>query len=55
MYTSIILGLIRHLLTAGGGALVAKGLVDTDTANQLVGALITLGGGIWSIVDKLKK
>jgi hypothetical protein len=47
-----ILGLIRHLLTFGGGALVTKGFADDAEMQQLVGALITVIGVIWSIVQK---
>ena len=50
-----ILGLIRHLLTFGGGILVSKGLVeDAATVETLVGALVTVIGGAWSIYDKVK-
>jgi multisubunit Na+/H+ antiporter MnhB subunit len=51
---SILLGLLRHGLTAAGGALVTKGLVDQAGADQLVGALITLAGAAWSIYEKVK-
>ncbi len=47
-----ILGLLRHLLTFGGGFLVAKGLVDETTMAELVGAGITVIGGVWSIYNK---
>jgi multisubunit Na+/H+ antiporter MnhB subunit len=50
----IILGLIRHGLTAGGGALVTKGLVDQAGADQLVGAIIALAGAAWSIYEKVR-
>ncbi len=50
-----ILGLIRHLLTFGGGILVAKGVVDEGTATELVGALVTVIGGAWSIYDKMTR
>ena len=49
---------IRHLLTFGGGLLVAFGITDTDTANTLIsnidmlaGAAISLAGlahSLWS-------
>lgn len=50
-----ILGLLRHLLTFGGGILVTKGIVDEGTATELVGGLITVIGGAWSIYDKMTR
>ena len=47
-----ILGLLRHTLTFVGGILVAKGIVDETLASELVGALITLIGGTWSVLIK---
>lgn len=48
-------GLIRHLLTFGGGFLVAKGYFDEATLNELVGALTTVIGIAWSAVAKSDK
>ena len=47
-----IFGLIRHGLTALGGALVAKGVIDEAGLTEAVGALVTLIGVIWSAADK---
>lgn len=47
-----VLGILRHLLTFGGGFIVAKGLIDESTYLELSGALLTLVGGIWSILSK---
>ena len=47
-----IQGLARHVLTAGGGYLVAQGMIDAEMALQLVGAGVTIAGVIWSIVEK---
>lgn len=44
-----ILSLIRHALTAGGGGLVANGTATNDEWQQLVGAIITIIGIVWSI------
>ena len=50
-----VLGLLRHALTFVGGVLVTKGYVDDAAqAESLVGAVITLIGGGWSIYTKLK-
>lgn len=48
----VIQGVARHLLTAAGGALVAKGVVDAGTAEATIGALVTLIGVGWSIWEK---
>lgn len=50
----IVLGLLRHALTFGGGYLITKGLADSAGVESLVGALVTAIGGIWSIAEKLK-
>lgn len=53
----IILGLIRHLLTAAGGALATKGVISADdsaTVETIVGSAIAIAGGVWSIVAKKK-
>ena len=47
-----ILGLARHILTFMGGILIAKGIVDETTAAEVVGAIVTLIGGVWSVLDK---
>lgn len=50
-----ILGLLRHLLTFGGGIAVAKGYTDEATATSLIGAVVTLIGGAWSIWEKISR
>ena len=52
MNFEMLLGLIRHLLTFGGGWMVAKGFFDEATMNELVGAAMTVIGAIWSVVQK---
>jgi len=47
-----VLGVVRHILTAGGGWLTAKGYVDGEGLEQLVGAIITIAGTVWSILSK---
>jgi len=47
-----ILGIIRHILTFGGGIVVSKGWIDESIYTELVGGLLTLIGGVWSILDK---
>ena len=54
MNKEILLGIIRHLLTASGGVLVTKGLSDPASVEGAVGALVTLIGFGWSILAKRK-
>jgi hypothetical protein len=51
----MIQGVFRHLLTAAGGALVAKGVVDAGTAEAAIGALVTLIGVGWSVWEKRQR
>ena len=53
MSIDVITGIIRHLLTFGGGFLITKGVADSSTIDNGVGALITLIGVVWSIIHKL--
>jgi len=47
-----ILGFVRHVLTFGGGFLVANGAVTDADAQAIIGALVTLIGVAWSIWQK---
>lgn len=49
------LGLIRHILTFAGGFVVADGWVDPTSLETLVGALVTIGGALWSVFSEDKK
>jgi hypothetical protein len=49
------LGIIRHILTFGGGFLVAKGYITAGDLPQIVGAGVTIAGAIWSILAKSDK
>jgi hypothetical protein len=48
----MILGLIRHILTFGGGWLTTKGALSAQNTELLIGAAITLIGVAWSFWDK---
>lgn len=54
MSVEIILGLIRHLLTAGGGILAAKGYTDDATVEVVAGSVVAIVGAIWSVLAKRK-
>lgn len=50
--SSIIQGLIRHGLTTLGGALVAHGYLGQSDVATAVGAVMTLVGVAWSVIEK---
>lgn len=51
---SVLNGIVRHILTAAGGALVTRGYVGEAQLELAVGAVITLAGVIWSAIAKRK-
>lgn len=54
MDAAIVTGVVRHILTAAGGALVAKYGVDGASVDAIVGGLAALIGVGWSIWEKKK-
>lgn len=54
MSKEAILGVVRHILTFGGGLLVSRGTISEPTMLEGVGAIITLAGIVWSIRQKKK-
>lgn len=51
---SVILGVVRHVLTFGGGFLTSNGMATEDDISAAVGAVVVLVGVVWSIVQKKK-
>ena len=51
---TVLNGIVRHLLTAGGGALVTKGIVSQGDLEMVIGAIIAIAGVIWSALAKKK-
>ncbi|MBR1198813.1 hypothetical protein JQ574_22715 [Bradyrhizobium sp. AUGA SZCCT0158] len=47
-----ISSILRHILTFGGGFIVAKGWISADALPGIVGAMITIGGVIWGMFNK---
>lgn len=47
-----ISSILRHVLTFGGGFIVAKGWINADALPGIVGAIITVGGTIWALFNK---
>lgn len=54
MNKDTILGIIRHVFTFIGGIVVAKGYMDDASYLELSGAIITLIGAVWSVIEKRK-
>jgi hypothetical protein len=52
---TVLNGIVRHLLTAGGGALVTKGILGEGDLELAIGAIIAIAGVIWSAIAKKKK
>lgn len=47
-----IQGVLRALLTFGGGYLVANGTLDNAMLDNGIGAVLLLGSIVWSIIHK---
>lgn len=43
---------VRHITTTVGGALIARGLMDSSDMNSLLGCTMFLAGLAWSIYQK---
>jgi hypothetical protein len=52
MLKPAILALVRQILTVAGTALVARGFVQASDVEPVIGALLTIGSVVWSVVDK---
>ena len=46
-----IMGIIRHTLTFVGGILVIKGVTTEATSSEVIGAVMTAIGSVWSIIS----
>lgn len=49
-----ILGVVRAILAAVGGYFVSKGVIDEGVVNSIIGALMVILTGVWSVVSKRK-
>jgi hypothetical protein len=54
MTSAIVQGLVRHLITAVGGAFLLKYGLDGASIDALAGAVATVVGIFWSVRDKVK-
>lgn len=48
----IIQLLVRHALTAAGAALISSGYIDAAQMEMIMGAVLTITGVAWSVLDK---
>lgn len=51
----MILGFVRHALTAAGGYFIGGGLLTGSDYEAATGAVITLVGVIWSAIEKKQR
>ena len=49
-----VYGVVRAVLAAVGGFVVARGWIDSETAVSLAGALATVAAAVWSVKSKRK-
>lgn len=47
-----ISSILRHILTFGGGFIVAKGWISAEALPGIVGGIITVAGVIWGFFNK---
>lgn len=55
MNSDDIQGVIRHILTTAGGALVTTGVLSSGQLQDAIGALMVIGGIGWSLYQKSKQ
>ena len=49
-----VYGVVRTVLSAVGGFVVAKGWIDSETAVAVAGAGATIAAAVWSVKSKRK-
>ena len=54
MNKQAILGIVRHVLTFGGGVMPQNGLASGEEVTTGISAVVTLIGVIWSVMSKKK-
>ena len=52
MNKEMVLGIIRHLLTAFGGAFAANGAATATDVETIIGGVVALVGVVWSVLSK---
>jgi hypothetical protein len=54
MSSEQVAGIVRTVISAVGGYLIGKGLVDAATVTAVAGAAATLAAAAWSVYSKRK-
>lgn len=54
MDMEMILGVVRALLAAAGGYMINQGWADQGTVDGMIGAILVVLAGVWSIINKAK-
>lgn len=49
-----IAGIVRAVISAVGGYLIGKGIVDAATVTAVAGAAATIAAAVWSVYSKKK-
>jgi len=49
---TVVTAIVRHFMTFIGGILVARGLFDAGMVESLTGAMVTISGVVWSVLNK---
>lgn len=55
VFQNIIGSLFRHLLTVSGGALAAKGIMESGTLDQIIGGVMATMGTFWGAANKAQE
>lgn len=50
-----VLGIVRHVLTYGGGFLTAQGVASQGELETIIAGVIAIVGAVWSWLSKEKK
>ena len=51
---AMILSLIRQVFLVTGGVLVSRGLVDEQTLNEIIGAIMIICTSIWALYTRTR-
>jgi undecaprenyl pyrophosphate phosphatase UppP len=54
LFNRIVLGVLRHLLTAMAGVLLARGVITHSQDDQVVGSALVVSGIMLSAAEKMK-
>lgn len=55
VFQNIVGSLFRHLLTVSGGALAAKGFMESGMLDQIVGGAMAIMGTAWGSINKTQE